>query len=86
MPGKIKSLLDELDNMVPERDKHVVVEARADHFINSGIRLLEAIEKNFEPELAEELTKRLFSSLRSKDFSKFQRKIRALREADGESK
>lgn len=77
---EFKSLLNELDEMMPERDKHQVIEAKADHFINSGIRLLEQIEEEFSEEDAQELTRRLFNSLKAKDFAKFQRKIRQINE------
>ena len=77
---RYKSLLDELDRMVPEKDKHTIVEARAHHFILSGVNLLRLIEENFTPPETEELTRRLFNSLKNRDFGKFQRKIRQLKE------
>ena len=80
MSQKFKSLLDELDQMVPVKDKHTVLEARAHHFITSGITLLKLIEENFTPEEADELTRRLFNSLKGRDPSKFQRKIRQIQE------
>ena len=78
--SKIKSLLDELDHMIPNRDKYTVLEARVHHFITSGINILKQIEENFTPEEADVLTRRLFNSLQGKDPVKFQRKIRQLRE------
>ena len=80
MTKKIKSLLDELDRMVPEKDKYTVIEARANHFISSGINLLKLIEANFSPQEADELTRRLFNSLKRQDPAKFQRKVRQLKE------
>ena len=79
--NKIKSLLDELDRMVPTRDKYTVIESRAHHFITSGINLIKQIEETFTPSEADELTRRLFNSLRGRDTMKFQRKIRQLKEA-----
>ena len=79
--NKIKSLLDELDSMVPTRDKYTVIESRAHHFITSGINLIKQIEETFTPAEADELTRRLFNSLRGRDTMKFQRKIRQLKEA-----
>jgi len=80
MPRKIVSILAELDNMVLERDKYLIIEAKADHFINSGINIIRQIEEQFSPEEADELKRRLFNSLKGKDFSKFERKIRQLKE------
>lgn len=81
MGKQIKSLLDELSKMAPERDKYVVIESRAQHFITSGINLLKQIDESFTAEEADELTRRLFNSLKGRDVSKFERKIRQLRES-----
>lgn len=80
MSDKIKSLLDELDHMIPKKDKYTVLEARVNHFLTSGINLLKQIEENFSPEEADELSRRLFNSLKGRDPAKFERKIRQLRE------
>ena len=82
MSQKIKSLLDELDQIVPTKDKHTLVEARAHHFITSGINLIKLIEENFTAEEADELTRRLFNSLKGRDPVKFQRKIRQIQESN----
>lgn len=81
MDKKYKSLLDELDRMVPERDRYTVIESRADHFLRSGINLLKLIEENFSEQEADELTRRLFNSLKGRDPNKFVRKVRQLRES-----
>lgn len=81
MSDQIKSLLGELDRMVPNRDKYTVLESRAHHFITSGINLLKQIDESFTAEEADELTRRLFNSLRGRDPAKFQRKIRQLKES-----
>ena len=86
MSQKFKSLLDELDQIVPTKDKHTVIEARAHHFITSGINLIKLLEENFTPEEADELTRRLFNSLKGRDPAKFQRKIRQIQESKDESK
>lgn len=81
MSQKFKSLLNELDRMIPEKDKYSILESRADHFINSGINLLKIISENFSEQEADELTRRLFNSLKNHDPSKFHRKVRQLKEA-----
>ena len=83
---KLKGLLDELDRMVPARDKYTVLESRAHHFITSGINLLKQIDESFTAEEADELSRRLFNSLRGRDPAKFQRKIRQLKEAKEDPK
>lgn len=86
MSQKIKSILDELDEIVPTKDKHTLVEARAHHFITSGIHLIELIEEHFTPEEADELTRRLFNALKGRNPIKFQRKIRQIQESNNASK
>lgn len=86
MSQKIKSILDELDEIVPTKDKHTLVEARAHHFITSGIHLIEFIEEHFTPEEADELTRRLFNALKGRNPIKFQRKIRQIQESNNASK
>ena len=81
MSDKIKSLLDELDHMVPKKDKYTVLEARVHHFLTSGINILKQMEENFSPEEADELSRRLFNALKGRNPAKFQRKIRELKEA-----
>ena len=77
---KYKSLLDELDRMVPQKDKYTVIESRAHHYITSGISLIRLIEENFSLQESDELKRRLFNSLKRCDHSKFQRKIRQIKE------
>ena len=67
--------------MIPERDKYTVLESRAGHFIQSGINLIKLIEENFPANEADELTRRLFNSLRGRDPKKFTRKIKQLKES-----
>ena len=84
---QFKSLLDELDSMVLKDDKYTILESRADHFIRSGINLLKLIEENFSEQEADELTRRLFNSLKTHEPNKFHRKVRQLKESqenDGE--
>ena len=80
MSQKYKSLLNELDQMIPNKDKYEINEAGASQFICSGDTLIKLIEENFSTEEADELTRRLFNSLKGRDPSKIQRKIRQLQE------
>ena len=86
MSKRFKSLLDELDSIVPERDKYTILESRVNHFIQSGINIMELIEENFSPQEADELTRRLFNSLKGRDVNKFNRKVRQLKENDKNAK
>lgn len=75
-----KSILSELHSLSRTRDKFQVLESRSEQFISSGINLLKYIEENFSVEEAEEISRRLVNSLKSRDFGKTRRRIRQLKE------
>lgn len=73
MSGKNNNLLDSIVNYSPERDKLQSFGNRADHAINSVINLLESIDEEFNSYDAEDLKKRLYLSIKNRDYRKFQR-------------
>lgn len=77
--GRVKTLIEELDMFVPQRDKHQIVEARASNVIASTINLINLICESFTEEESEELNRRLVASIKSRDPDKFKRKIREFR-------
>lgn len=76
MDQRMRSIIEELDRIVPERDKHQVIEARATNLISSCVNLMQLINETFTLEEADELNKRLLGAIRLKDPDKFSRKIR----------
>ena len=74
-----KSIIDELGHLVPVKNKHTVVEARATHVITSAINLIETLKVNYPPELAEDLTKRLMRAILQEDPAKFHRKLNQIK-------
>jgi len=76
MQKKTRSLLEELDSMYVERDRRLIIEARADSIIASAIRLVEQIEQEFGTDQAENLTRKLLNAIRTKDAGKFSRSVR----------
>lgn len=85
-PRRPKSIIEELDRFVPQRDKHQIIEARASNVIASAVNLLALISESFSVEEAEELSKRLVGAIKNKDPDKFNRKIREYRRAAPGSK
>lgn len=73
---KSKSILEELNLISVDRDRHHVVENRGEHVIKSAINLIEQIEKYYDEDAAKDLTNRLINSIRSKDTTKFSRGVR----------
>jgi hypothetical protein len=76
MQKKTRSILEELDTLYVERDRRLIIENRASNLIDSAIRLLEQIESEYPPEVAENLTRKLLNAIKSKDSSKFARSVR----------
>lgn len=73
MSGEKKTLLDSIFNYTSEKGKLQEFSSKADNAINSVIYLLEYIDSEFGHEDAEDLKKRLFLSIKNRDYKKFQR-------------
>lgn len=79
MDQKFKSILDELDSYVPPKSRDHFIEGRAQQVIASARKLIELVESTYSSELAEDLTRRLLSSIKNNDSEKFCRKVRQIR-------
>ena len=79
MKKHTKSLLEEINSMVHVRDKHLIIESKADHIIASAINLVQLINESYEGEEAADLTKRLYNSIKTHDPRKFKRGIHRLK-------
>lgn len=79
MTDRVRNIIEELDRIIPDRDKHQVIEARASNIITSAINLLTLIQESLPEEESEELQKRLVSAIKNKDPDKFYRKVREYR-------
>lgn len=78
---KTRSILGEISkNYLPSKNKHELVEVRAERIIMSAINLLEMIESNYSKEEYEELEKRLVMSVRQRDPKKFSKSIIRMKE------
>ena len=77
---KFRSMLDEMESLLPEKDKHVVIEARASHILESAINLLQLINDNFPPHEAQELQRRFFLAVKNENPKKFLVGIRRMKE------
>lgn len=80
--GRVKSLIEELDLFVPQRDKHQIVEARATNVIASAVNLMNLISESFSDDEADELQRRLLGAIKNRDADKFNRKIREYRKIE----
>lgn len=74
MTGKKNNLLDSIVNYTtPEKDSLQSFSNRADHAINAVINLIESIDDEFDTAAAEDLKKRLFLSIKNRDYKRFAR-------------
>ena len=80
MRKQTRSILDEISGIVPNRDRNLVIESRANHIINSAINLIHMIKETYEGEEADELERRLINSIRGRDPNKFIRGLRKIRD------
>jgi hypothetical protein len=67
------NFLDSIMNYTNDKDKLQSIGNRADHAINSIINLLDSIEEEFDEEDAEDLTRRLYLSIKNRDYRKFEK-------------
>jgi hypothetical protein len=76
MKNKTRSLLEELENISKHRDAKHIIENRAVNVISSAIHLMEVIERNFTPEQAAILEKKLLIAIKNRDDGKFTRSLK----------
>lgn len=76
MEKKTRSLLEELELLSRNRDSKHIIESRANSIITSAIHLLEVIERNFTPEQAEILERKLLVAIKNRDSEKFSKSLR----------
>jgi len=81
MKKTTRSLLEEINSIIPSKDVHSVVESRAQQVIASVSNLINLIESSYSEEDSVELVKRLFNSMKTGDERKFVRGIRILKDA-----
>ena len=75
MKAKTRSILDELDHLYRERDSQHIIESRANNIITSAINLIDLIEQTYTEEEAEDLSRKLLNSIRTRDPAKFKRSL-----------
>jgi hypothetical protein len=81
MKLRTRSILQELNEMAEVRNQDALLESRATNIINSAINLLDSIHKQYTPESADELERRLINAIKGQDPAKFTRGIRKIVES-----
>lgn len=78
---KYRSILQELNSHVPNRNKEDILESRGQHAIMSAIHLIQMIRESYSEEEAEQLEKRFLSSIRGRDPKRFSRSVQKIKES-----
>ena len=81
MKKRTKSLLEEINNIAPSKDKSQLLESRGVNALSSMINLLEMIEETYDADIAQDLQKRMVLSLKNRDPSRFVRGIKKMRDS-----
>ena len=81
MDKNFRSLIDELSDIAPSKNRDLFIESRAQQVIASVSHLMKLIRESYGPEAADDLQKRLINSLRTGDENKFRRGIKHIRES-----
>lgn len=76
MQKRTKSLLEELDSISLNRDIPHIVESRGTNIITSAINLIKLMERHYNTETAELLEKKLLSSIKNREPSRFTKSVK----------
>lgn len=82
MQKQTRSILDEITTLVPERDRHLVVENLAVQAIARITNLIKIIESTYPQHQADDLIRRLQLAVKNNDPAKFTRGVRAIKESE----
>lgn len=76
MKKNTRSLLEELESISKNRDTQHIIENRANNVIASAIHLLEVISRNYTPEQAAILERKLLIAIKNRDGEKFAKSLK----------
>lgn len=79
--SKFNSMLNELFDYAPSKDKELFIESRGLQVIASALNLIRLIRESFDEETATDLSKRLVRAIANEDQEKFTRRLKQLRES-----
>jgi len=75
-----KSILEELDNILPKKDKDLVLESRASHAISAANHVLRLIHENYSTAESDDLTRRFLLAIKNNNPRKFEVGIKTIKE------
>lgn len=78
MKKQTRSILEELNTMVQERDRKHVFESRGTNIIQSAINLIDEFYEHYDETTAGDLERRFINSIRQKDTKRYIRGTKRL--------
>jgi hypothetical protein len=75
---KIKSILNEIDSILPQKNKALIVESRASHVITSASNIMNMISENYDTDTAEKLQKKFLNAIRTGNVDKFSNALKRI--------
>ena len=79
MKKRTRSLLEEINDLAPARDKDSILASRGENAITALINIMEMIDTNYDSETAQDLHKRIMLSVKNRDPERFNRGVKKLR-------
>ena len=76
MKKQTRSLLEELESISEVRDTKHIINSRALNVISAATHLLEVIERNYSPEQAAVLERKLLVAIKNRDADKFTKSLK----------
>ncbi|MFZ9956845.1 MAG: hypothetical protein ACO3E1_12075 [Flavobacteriales bacterium] len=75
MKHRTRSILEEINGLVPNKTRKDVIASRADHVISSAINLISLIKESYEPEVAQDLERKLLNAIKLQEAKKFKNSL-----------
>jgi len=79
MKKRTRSLLEEINNLSPTKDRINILESRGTNAISAIMNVLEMVDANYSDEDAQDIQKRIMLSIKNRDPERFNRGIKNLR-------
>ena len=79
MKKRTRSLLEEINNLSPTKDRINILESRGGNAISAIMNVLEMVDANYSEEDAQDIQKRIMLSIKNRDPERFNRGIKNLR-------
>ncbi len=79
MKKRTRSLLEEINNLSPTKDRINILESRGTNAISAIMNVLEMVDANYSEDDAQDIQKRIMLSIKNRDPERFNRGIKNLR-------